>query len=215
MDKSESSNIPVLDSNEKFAYNRGINRMKKVILSGGPGTGKTTLIELLKQAYPSAYFVEEAAAKVIAAELAKERQEPAYEAILPMRDYATFIERVIDQELESEALIPAQSDLVFMDRCLVDDLGYLTYYDIGGPVERVEMLIGSAGYSLAFFCAQLQSFEQTDIRLETPQLAFAIHQALERVYRSSDVPVVDLPAVSPMERLAIVRDTLGSLASEM
>src|ERR1019366_10304963 len=108
--------------------------MRKIILSGGPSTGKTTTFELLKEAYKDAFFVEEAAEIVIKRELAKQEKNPDYEPIMPVTKFRKFAQLVIEQQLASEEAIPNDAELVFLDRSFIDNLGYLA---INGVPELV------------------------------------------------------------------------------
>lgn len=182
--------------------------MRKIVLSGGPSTGKSTTFEMLRQTYSDAHFVEEAAELVIKRELEKQRADPSYTPIMPLTHYRKFTPLVIAQQLSSEANIPEDTELVFMDRSLIDNLGYLEYNRITEHVSMVRRHAKAAGYAIAFFCNWLGKLEQTEIRRETEEEGLAIHRHLETAYHSSGVPVVHLPAVSVEERLTIIRNTL-------
>jgi predicted ATPase len=182
--------------------------MHRVIISGGPSTGKSTTFELLKTTYPEAHFVDEAAEQVIKRELAKQANDPNYDPALPVLNYDRFEPLVVAQQLKAEAQIPDESDLVFLDRSLIDNLGYLAHNHLEGRIPEVERHAQAARYTIAFFCDWLDKFERTEIRQETAEEGFIIHGHLEAAYHNSSVPVVHLPPVSVEERLTIIRDTL-------
>ncbi len=180
--------------------------MRKLVLSGGPSTGKSTTFEMLKSAYSETYFVEEAAESVIEKELAKLELNPQYEIVMPVTNYTAFAPLVIAEQKSLEAKIPANAELVFMDRCIIDNLGYLAYNGLTDYVEETQQCARVGGYTLVFFCDWLGRFEQNEIRRETESEGLAIHQHLERAYQLSGVPMVYLPPVSPEKRLAIIRN---------
>lgn len=185
--------------------------MHKIVLSGGPSTGKSTTFEALKAAYPDAHFVGEAAELVIKNELDKQLADPQYEPIMPVTHYRDFAPLVIAQQRASEASIPRDAELVFMDRCIIDNLGYLKYNGIDEYVPETQRQARLARYTIAFFCDWLGKFERTDIRRETKDEGLAIHRQLETAYHSFTIPVVHLPAVSVEERISIIRKTLADL----
>jgi len=184
--------------------------MRKIILSGGPSTGKSTTFELLRENYPDAYFVEEAAEIVIKNELEKQQNDSNYVPTMPVTNYKDFAPLVMAQQVASEASIPEDAELVFLDRCVIDNLGYLAHNGIEEFVQDVHRHARAAGYTIAFFCDWLGKFEQTEIRRETEEQGLAVHTHLEAAYHSSTVPVIHLPAISVEERLTIIHSTLAS-----
>lgn len=185
--------------------------MKKVVISGGPSTGKSTIFEALKTEYPYADFVPEAAEQVIASELSKQAAEPTYEPALPVTNYYRFAPLVIARQIENESKIHDSAKLVFLDRCIIDNIGYLAYNGITDYAEDVIKYSKTAGYTIALFCDWLGKFEQTAIRHETAEQGYAVHRHLVDAYGSAGLPIVQLPAVSVEERLGIIRSTVDSL----
>lgn len=185
--------------------------MRKIVLSGGPSTGKSTTLEILKDTYADAYFVDEAAERVIKNELEKQQIDPSYVPVMPVTNYREFAPLVMAQQVADEASIPEDADLVFLDRCIIDNLGYLAHNGVDEYVPDVRRHARAAGYTIAFFCDWLGKFEQTEIRRETEEEGLAVHRHLETAYHSSTVPVVHLPAVSVEDRLTIIRETLAGL----
>jgi predicted ATPase len=188
--------------------------MRKIVISGGPSTGKSTTFELLREAYPDAHFVEEAAEQVIKNELMRQADDPSYTPVMPTTNYPEFTPLVMAGQIANEQKIPKTSKLVFLDRCLIDNLGYLAYNGIEQHIHEVHRYTRAANYSLAFFCDWLGKFERTEIRRETAAEGYAIHQHLEAAYHSSDLPVIHLPAVSTEERLEIIRSTLDEFSTK-
>ncbi len=187
--------------------------MRKIVISGGPSTGKSTTFEMLRERYAEAHFVSEAAEQVIKRELAKQQTDPAYVPIMPVTNYREFAPLVMAQQQADEIAIPPDAELVFMDRCVIDNLGYLAHNAVTDHIEEVKRRARLGGYSVAFFCDWLGKVEQTAIRRETDAEGLAVHQHLERAYHSSGVSVVHLPAVSPAERMLIISGTLEDLAN--
>lgn len=188
--------------------------MHKVIISGGPSTGKSTTFNALHNLYPEAHFVEEAAEQVIKGELAQQAADPTYEPVMPVANYARFAPLVLARQIENERSIPSESKLAFLDRSIIDNLGYLAHNGISDFAAEVQSHISSANYSLVFFCDWLAKFEQTEVRRESAEEGLSIHGHLEDVYESSGLLVVHLPAVSVDERLTIIRETIDSLSAD-
>lgn len=185
--------------------------MKKLVLSGGPSTGKSTLFECLKHRYTSAYFVEEAAEEVINEQLKLEQDNHDYMAILPTKSYYQFLPLVVKKQLENEAAIPKNANLVFLDRSLLDNLAYIGYNNHVPEKSLIEKINRFASYDIIFFCDWLGKFQQNQVRREDSDQALAIHMQLEQIYHKSDVPVVHLPPVNEVARLAIMEAIVSTL----
>jgi predicted ATPase len=182
--------------------------MQKIPISGGPHTGKTTLFNALRTEYPQAYFLEEPAEKVIASELRKVEDSQSYIGIFPWNNYRRFARLAIDQSLELEGSLPADSDPVFQDRSLIDNIGYGKLNGYEDLIPEVQRHIEVANYAFAFFCEPVGDYTATLIRRETPAEAQRTHAYLSEAYEESGVEVVHLPPVSVEDRLAIIRDIL-------
>ena len=179
--------------------------MLKIPISGGPHTGKTTLLNALQETYPEAYFVDEAAERVISAELLKEERSQSYQGIFPWNHYPEFAKLAIQESVELEANIPEDANLVFQDRGLIDNVGYSRLNDCEHTIPEIVGLIQAANYAFALFCKPVGEYTTTLVRRETPEQAQRTHEYLAEAYDQSGIEVLHLPAVSVEERLEIIR----------
>ena len=179
--------------------------MLKIPISGGPHTGKTTLLEALRAEFPDAHFVPEPAERVIARELGKEQDDPEYTAIVPMRDYRKFAPLVVEESVALEDEIPEGVDVVFQDRSLIDNVGYGKLNDFTDFLPEVHRKIVVARYSFSLFCAPVGEYAKSAIRHETAEEAVETHRHLMDAYSQSGIEVVHLPAVAVEQRLEIIR----------
>jgi predicted ATPase len=183
--------------------------MRKIPISGGPHSGKTTLLEALRVEYEDAYFVPEPAERVITRELTKQADEADYVPIVPWLNYHTFGPEVADESVALESKIPHSADLVFQDRSLIDTIAYCRLNQFEDFIPEVETRIRVARYTLALFCEPVGTYTATDVRRETAEEAQRTHDYLAEAYDNSGITVIHLPAVSVVERLAIVRSTVS------
>ena len=166
--------------------------MTKYIFTGGPGVGKTTLLErLAEKGYE---VVPEAARPVI-----KEQQEKQH-PILPWTNFQKFEEIVLERQLEYEQAMPGAD---FLDRSLIDHLAYAL---TGGAKLRSDIydLIKKANYTRVFFLEQLPDYCQDDQRKEDPVKAKIIHDKLYELYDHLGCDIVTVPPVSVDERLDLI-----------
>ncbi len=183
--------------------------MRKIPISGGPHSGKTTLLEALSAEFDAAYFVAEPAERVITRELAKQTEDPTYTPNVPWLDYSKFGPEVADESVVLEAGIPEGTDLVFQDRSLIDTIAYCRLNGFEDYIPEVERRIKVARYSFALFCEPVGTYTATDIRRETAEEAQRTHDFLAEAYDNSGINVIHLPAVPVPERISIVRSAIN------
>lgn len=185
--------------------------MHKIPISGGPHSGKTTLLEALRVEYGDAYFVSEPAERVITRELTKQTGDIRYVPNVPWLDYSKFGPEVTNESVVLEDEIPDSADLVFQDRSLIDTIAYCRLNQFEHFIPRVERLISVARYSFALFCEPVGTYTATDVRRETAEEAQRTHNSLTEAYDNSGIRVVHLPAIQVSERLSIVRAAIDQL----
>lgn len=170
--------------------------MKKYILTGGPGTGKTTTInELEKLGYA---IVPESARSIIAEEKNKQK------GILPWTDLHEFQKLVLARQLrlENEA-IASKHQKIFHDRSLVDGIAYAEIGNATVP-EELYRSIGRADYKRVFYLEQLPGYVQDKERKEDPELAERIHKKLYDVYDRLGFDIVKIPSCGIEERIEMI-----------
>jgi predicted ATPase len=178
--------------------------MYKIVISGGPHTGKTTLLEALESKYPGAYFVPEPATNVIEQELLFAEQDSTHMLRVPWLDYSKFGPIVTDKSVELEGLIPEGTRLAFQDRSLIDAIAYCRLNGFEDYIPEVRKRISVASYTIAFFCEPVGNYTATRVRRESEKEAKSTHRYLAEAYDSSGIAVVHLPAISVKDRLSII-----------
>lgn len=182
--------------------------MRKIPISGGPHSGKTTLIEALKSEFPNAFFVPEPAERVISRELSKQAELTNYTPVVPWIDYSLFGPVVADESVELEQKIPHSADLVFQDRSLIDTIGYCRLNGFESFIPEVKRRIRAANYAFALFCEPVGNYTTTEIRRETAEEARRTHDYLSEAYDQSGINIIHLPAVIIAERVDIIRSAI-------
>lgn len=168
-------------------------KTKKYVLTGGPGIGKTTLIELL--ALRGYAIVPEAARYVI-------EQEQAIDGdALPWKNNAKFQEKVMQRQLELEEDI-GEAETAFLDRGLVDGDGYSAHFGNTSPEGLAEL--GKGRYEKVFLLDQLPDYKNDESRLEDFEEARKIHQALEDAYIRFGYELIKVPVLPPDERVEYI-----------
>lgn len=160
---------------------------KKYILTGGPGSGKsTTLAELAKR---KRYVLNEVAGYLIKRELARKGN------ILPWTDRDRFQKRVLEKQLCWEREIPEEIEYSFQDRGIPDGIAYYKLDGLEPPRELVEAA-KQAGYRGVFLLEPLQIYKNTEIRREDRETGMRIHNALEETYRELGYEIMKIPPIT-------------------
>ncbi|MEK6853204.1 MAG: AAA family ATPase [Nanoarchaeota archaeon] len=170
--------------------------MEKYLLTGGPGTGKTTTLnELVKLGHA---VVPESARIIITEEMGK----PA--GILPWTDLQEFQKLVVARQLrlENEA-IPGRPEKLFLDRSLVDNLAYAEVGNVMVP-PGIYTAIEQADYNRVFYLEQLSGYVQDKERKEDSELAERIHKKLYDVYDRLGFDIVRIPPCGIEERVEMI-----------
>jgi predicted ATPase len=170
--------------------------MEKYVITGGPGIGKTTVIEIL--ASMDYEIVPESARIVIEEEKAKNS------GILPWIDLARFQEKVLEKQLESEEKInrlPA-----FLDRGIVDGHGYCKNGEIETPSKIFEL--GKNRYEKIFILEPLSNYQNDSARLENLEEAQKVHESIVEAYKEFEYEIIFVPIMKPEERVKFILDNL-------
>lgn len=172
------------------------------VVTGGPGTGKSTLIDEL--ARHGIGNMPEAGRAIIRDQVAI--GGPA----LPWGDRALYAELMLGWELRSYHEAEAMAGPVAMDRGIPDIVGYLRL--IGLPVPRhVEAAAWRFRYNGTVFLAPYWEaiFTQDAERKQDRREAEATARMMEETYKGLGYEVVELPRASVEDRAAFVRERMG------
>ena len=180
--------------------------MRRIVLTGGPYSGKTTLVERL--AAEGHAVAPEAALRVIEA-LADElgaRAAAAWRRAHPGR----FQERVLALQLELEARAAARgASVVVCDRGVLDGVAYCHHHGIAPPPSLARAPVRER-YAAVLVLETLADFEPRAHtgRLDGHEESLALAAQLTAVYREHGYDPIALPEAPVEERLAHVRALL-------
>ncbi len=175
--------------------------MLKVVITGGPCTGKTSVVENLKEL--GYHTLPEAARKVI------EEQEKIGSDALPWKDKLKFQNLVLKKQIEQERGIPENAEIVFLDRGIPDGIAYLRVAGLPVP-EEYYSAAEEHRYDFVFLLEELPFFENDSARRESPEERKIIQREINRVYEELGYGVAEVPFMSVEERINYILRTLGS-----
>lgn len=168
------------------------------VISGGPSSGKTTTINLLTER--GFTVTTEQASAIIAEELAKGK------TLLEVRGEGDWFQReILKRQLADEKSL-GRTETVFLDRGLPDGLGYERYLEL---IPNPELFAASqqATYRRVFLLECLPVKVDWN-RHEDEQVQQEIHDAIRATYLELGFELIDVPALSPEERVEFILERL-------
>ena len=168
------------------------------VITGGPSTGKTTIIDLLeKKGY-------------------KTTIEHARHYIDTMHDDGQTVEEirsnkrkfqlgVLDMQIEQEASLNKE-DMVFLDRAIPDAQAYYQFLKLDYD-EKLTKAIKEVSYKKIFILDRLP-FTKDYARTENEEDQKNIHQLIIDVYKNLGFPIVFVPVLPPLERVKYLLNNL-------
>ena len=171
--------------------------MTGVVITGGPGSGKTSLIDALAQA---GYAVEPEAGRAII----REEQGGDGEA-LPWRDRALFARKMLDHDIAAHGRSQQGARLTFHDRGVPDVLGYLALCHLPAAAHMHKAAELYRYNRTVFITPHWPAiFTQDAERKQSAQEAAATCDVMRQTYGALGYRVVDVPLAPVAVRAAFV-----------
>lgn len=171
------------------------------VITGGPGSGKSTLIAALA-----------AAGIATSAEVGRQiiREQLAVGGTaLPWADELAFAERMIVREIAARDAALALDTTVVLDRGCPDVVGFLRVSGLPVP-PHIDAAARDCRYNPRVFIAPFWAdiFTTDAERRQSPDVAEATHDIMVATYRGYGYTLVELPRASVAERVDFVLNAL-------
>jgi len=177
---------------------------RKYILTGGPGVGKSTLLEEISKM--KLYTLKEVASTIIEGELARGGD------CFPWTKREEFQKRVLEIQLLWEQEIPAETAFSFQDRGVGDGIAYYLLDGLIPPSALLEAAQRS-DYAGVFLLEPFTIYQNTSVRREEREQGQKLHEKIGEVYQNLGYSIKRLPAAPLEERLHALFDSV--YANEM
>jgi predicted ATPase len=175
--------------------------MSRVVFTGGPGVGKTTLLVALQTRGHT--IVGDSARTII--------QDRRRRGLSPRPNAYEFAQEVLRVDVENYANHAATSGLVFFDRSVLDALGMLNQVT---PLHESELSAWLSKYqysSKVFVFPPWEAIYVNDAeRDHTFEHIQAVHRSVQEWYRHCQYELLEVPKVPVSERCAYVLQALES-----
>lgn len=170
------------------------------IITGGPGFGKTALIEELRRQH---YLC----CSEFAGDIIEEQQKTGGE-LLPWKNPRLFQQAVMQLRIDFFESVPDHS-IAFADRGLPDQLAFARYRGFGTP-EILMKNVRQYRYANKVFVTPPwpEIYVNNAIRNETIEEAILIHQAIIDTYIELNYEIIELPLVTLNKRVEFIVQTI-------
>jgi predicted ATPase len=169
-------------------------KSKWYVLTGGPSSGKTTLLEeLRRRGYNT---VQESSRQYI-----EDRLAQGYSLKEIRNDEKKFQEEVL-KKMHALHKTLDKNAVTFFDRGYHDATAYLKYYN--HPLEKFVEEIGKQANYAKVFVLDLLPYKKDEARIEDPKIAEGLHQSLINTYKNSGHEVIKVPVMPVNDRTDFV-----------
>lgn len=175
---------------------------QKIVITGGPGTGKSSLIhELMKRNYECM--------PEISRQVTLEAQQAGVKQLFlkdPLQFSGLLLKGREQQFLTAES---KAAELVFFDRGIPDVHAYMNYLGVKYPAIYIEKSL-ECRYTTIFMTPPWQEiYESDNERYESYEQSLAIHNHLKETYRELDYVISDVPVDAVEKRVDFILNELN------
>ncbi|HIE45446.1 MAG TPA: ATPase [Flavobacteriaceae bacterium] len=171
---------------------------KKIVITGGPGTGKSTvIIELEKQNYQCMHEISR--------EVTLMARKNGIEQLFlkdPMLFSKMLLEGRVNQFKKASNL---KNNIVFFDRGIPDVFAYMNYLGVEYPSIFIDQCNNNQYYNTIFLMPPWKDIYITDNeRYESFEQSLAIYNHLKSAYKGLGYTIIEVPFGTAQERAGFI-----------
>tara|TARA_Y100001968_G_scaffold311831_1_gene334335 strand:- start:137 stop:709 length:573 start_codon:yes stop_codon:yes gene_type:complete len=190
-----------------------MNKIKKIIITGAPGTGKTSIIkqlnklgyfcfnEVWKEHYSNPTEEKKSQIDNFSKNLFKKRSQKIEE----------FSKHLFEKRKEQFKIKSASTikDLVFYDRSLIDVISYLITFKKKIPLKWLKYIKEKKYYNNVFYCPLWNDiYENNNRRKEKFEETIQIDKDMRKLYKELGYIVKEIPKKPILNRVDFILDNI-------
>jgi len=170
--------------------------IKKIVITGAPSTGKTTIINALKK---EGYSCAEEISRELIAE-----QIDIGGNILPWKDQIAFENQIANRRYK-QYLDSPENCICFFDRSSIDCIAYLNSNKLEATSRIIEIIKNCTFNKTVFITPIWEEIFENDLeRKENIEQSKKIEKQLIKCYQSFGYNIVEIPKLSIEERVNFI-----------
>jgi len=178
-----------------FLLLESLNKMQIYVISGGPGVGKTSIInELAKD-----YFVLEEAARAVGDSQFKGKSVKQINQFEFQKAIFEFQKKEIENFKNNK--------IIFSDRGFGDTLAYYSVHHLKAPKE-IKEYAKKFRYTKIFILKPLKFYKKDKLRQETEKEQKRIHKIIVETYRKLGYKLIFVPFMSIEDRVKFIKSNI-------
>jgi len=171
--------------------------MNTFIITGGPGAGKTTIIEELRR--KGYNCVDEVARQIIKDQMANNGDA------LPWADQEKYTSLMLEKSIATFAENKDHKSISFFDRGIPDTLAYAHLIKLPISPELIEAIKKYRYNPVVFILPPWQEIYQTDSeRKQTFAEAIEVYNTLSKTYNACGYKLIEVPKTGTKERVDFI-----------
>jgi predicted ATPase len=185
-----------------------LSTTKKYIITGGPGAGKTSLLQAL---HTAGYHCSEEASRRLIAEEVRNRSQ-----CLPWINLSCFAGKVLDRMVTLYEQTAAHAGITFFDRGIPDIIAYLKAAAL--PVDdRYYTALRKHPYQpLVFILPPWKAIYVNDAeRWQTFEEAVHLYSTIKETYRALGFTLVEVPWESVANRMNFMLEAIPEFKNQL
>lgn len=177
---------------------------KKVVITGGPATGKTSIIDFLEASGAICY-------SEISRTIIQEAQKKGIEQLF-LKDPYAFSQKLLEGRIQQfKNAETSEHSTIFLDRGIPDVIAYMEYAKENVPPYFKEAC-KTYKYDVVFILPPWKAIHKTDEeRYENFEQAQQIHAHLLKTYTQLGYPCIEVPIGSIEERSLFIKNRMQDI----
>ncbi len=177
---------------------------KRIIITGGPGSGKTSLINFLEK---ESYSVMHEISREVILEAQKQGIEQLF-----LENPMLFSEKLMDGRMKQfKAGEQCETPILFYDRGMPDVTAYMDFVNDSYPQGFIDNCLQNRYDSVFVLPPWKDIYQQDNERYESYEQAEEIFQFLKSGYENYGYLIHEVPVGAVKQRVEFILDTLKKL----